>query len=589
MTARSTAADPQPSPPIPRLGLRHRQRRLGQDLDPGRPGGAAAAARRRPEAILCVTYTKAAAAEMQRRLFERAGRLGGGATTALGRACWRLAEPASATWRCARALFARALETPGGLKIQTIHAFCEKLLRRFPLEAGVSPGLPGAGGRRGASVSGPGARRRGRCRLDDADGPVGRAYAHFSVELDFAALQRHVRRLRGPARGDRRLRRACAGGWRRRRLAPLRLRRAASSRGDRGRGGRRASTGPPGAGARRGPGRRHRATATSSAARRWPADATADFAAVWALFSTPAGEPRASRSATKPVDAGARAWLAAEQARLARRAASRQGGAGSPRHRPRPHPGRGLRRALRGREGRVGGARLRRPDRAHRRAADRPGRRRLGALQARRRHRPRAAGRGAGHRARAVGHPARPDRRVLRRRRAPRRRARPSAPCSRSATRSSRSTPSRARGRNGSPPRPRRYRARIEGAGRPVRQRAAAGELALDAGDPGASSTRCSPTRTPRGRARAASGAPAPPAAARRRASARSTSGRWSESEPAEAVDAWGRRSTPSRRERRARSWRGAIAATIKAMVERRDGVCDKDARAAGRRGSATC
>ena len=38
-------------------------------------------------------------------------------------------------------LFARALETPGGLKIQTIHAFCEKLLRRFPLEAGVSPGF----------------------------------------------------------------------------------------------------------------------------------------------------------------------------------------------------------------------------------------------------------------------------------------------------------------------------------------------------------------------------------------------------------------------------------------------------------------
>jgi len=41
--------------------------------------------------------------------------------------------------RLARRLFARALETPGGLKIQTIHAFCERLLRRFPLEAGVAP------------------------------------------------------------------------------------------------------------------------------------------------------------------------------------------------------------------------------------------------------------------------------------------------------------------------------------------------------------------------------------------------------------------------------------------------------------------
>ena len=39
----------------------------------------------------------------------------------------------------ARTLFARAIETPGGLKIQTIHAFCASLLRRFPLEAGVSP------------------------------------------------------------------------------------------------------------------------------------------------------------------------------------------------------------------------------------------------------------------------------------------------------------------------------------------------------------------------------------------------------------------------------------------------------------------
>jgi ATP-dependent helicase/nuclease subunit A len=41
----------------------------------------------------------------------------------------------------ARTLFARAIETPGGLKIQTIHSFCASVLRRFPLEAGVSPGF----------------------------------------------------------------------------------------------------------------------------------------------------------------------------------------------------------------------------------------------------------------------------------------------------------------------------------------------------------------------------------------------------------------------------------------------------------------
>jgi ATP-dependent helicase/nuclease subunit A len=43
--------------------------------------------------------------------------------------------------RQARALFAKALETPGGIKIQTIHAFAERLLRQFPLEAGAPPGF----------------------------------------------------------------------------------------------------------------------------------------------------------------------------------------------------------------------------------------------------------------------------------------------------------------------------------------------------------------------------------------------------------------------------------------------------------------
>ncbi|MGZ3299254.1 MAG: UvrD-helicase domain-containing protein, partial [Asticcacaulis sp.] len=91
-----------------------------------------------PERILCVTYTKAAAAEMQSRLFER---LGHWAVADDGRLAQDLRDIDAATGDLARAraLFARALETPGGLKIQTIHAFCEKLLRRFPLEAGLSP------------------------------------------------------------------------------------------------------------------------------------------------------------------------------------------------------------------------------------------------------------------------------------------------------------------------------------------------------------------------------------------------------------------------------------------------------------------
>jgi ATP-dependent helicase/nuclease subunit A len=49
------------------------------------------------------------------------------------------AQPSEDRRRTARRLFARVLDTPGGMKIQTIHAFCQSLLKRFPLEAGIAP------------------------------------------------------------------------------------------------------------------------------------------------------------------------------------------------------------------------------------------------------------------------------------------------------------------------------------------------------------------------------------------------------------------------------------------------------------------
>ena len=96
-----------------------------------------------PEKILCLTYTKAAAGEMQNRLFEMLGKwaMAGDADLAAELAAIEGEEvPTAGAARLAEArrLFARALETPGGLKIQTIHAFCDAILRRFPLEAGVS-------------------------------------------------------------------------------------------------------------------------------------------------------------------------------------------------------------------------------------------------------------------------------------------------------------------------------------------------------------------------------------------------------------------------------------------------------------------
>ncbi len=95
-----------------------------------------------PQNILCLTYTKAAATEMQNRLFRR---LGSWAMKDDKNLCEELRglgiEDAldADDLAHARTLFARAIETPGGLKIQTIHSFCASLLRRFPVEAGVSP------------------------------------------------------------------------------------------------------------------------------------------------------------------------------------------------------------------------------------------------------------------------------------------------------------------------------------------------------------------------------------------------------------------------------------------------------------------
>jgi ATP-dependent helicase/nuclease subunit A len=95
-----------------------------------------------PQHILCLTYTKAAAGEMQNRLFERLGKWTMLSDVDLTKALAELGDDGGidpSQLAHARTLFARAIETPGGLKIQTIHSFCASLLRRFPLEAGVSP------------------------------------------------------------------------------------------------------------------------------------------------------------------------------------------------------------------------------------------------------------------------------------------------------------------------------------------------------------------------------------------------------------------------------------------------------------------
>jgi ATP-dependent helicase/nuclease subunit A len=92
-----------------------------------------------PEKILCITFTKAAAANMAERVFSTLGHwitLDDKALDAAIRDAG-LAHPDARMRMRARELFACALETPGGLKVQTIHALCTRLLQQFPFEANV--------------------------------------------------------------------------------------------------------------------------------------------------------------------------------------------------------------------------------------------------------------------------------------------------------------------------------------------------------------------------------------------------------------------------------------------------------------------
>ena len=92
-----------------------------------------------PEKILCITFTKAAAANMAERVFSTLGHWVTLDDTALDSAICEagIANPDARLRREARKLFACALETPGGLKVQTIHALCTRLLQQFPFEANV--------------------------------------------------------------------------------------------------------------------------------------------------------------------------------------------------------------------------------------------------------------------------------------------------------------------------------------------------------------------------------------------------------------------------------------------------------------------
>ncbi|HYD18211.1 MAG TPA: UvrD-helicase domain-containing protein, partial [Patescibacteria group bacterium] len=95
----------------------------------------------RPDKILCLTFTKTAAAEMSNRIYKKLSswavmpddRLKDDLRALMGE------QPTEDTLHAARRLFARVLDTPGGLKFLTIHSFCQSVLKRFPVEAGLPP------------------------------------------------------------------------------------------------------------------------------------------------------------------------------------------------------------------------------------------------------------------------------------------------------------------------------------------------------------------------------------------------------------------------------------------------------------------
>ncbi|HEX3756359.1 MAG TPA: double-strand break repair helicase AddA [Rhizomicrobium sp.] len=154
----------------------------------------------RPERILCLTFTKAAAAEMQARLFKQLGAWAMLPDDRLREEIVRIGGDAHADLRQARRLFAGALETPGGLKVLTLHAFCQSVLSRFPIEAGVPPAfevLDDASARAMIAAS----RQRVLERAGSGDARLADTVAHLVTETSEARLNQVMNAALG---GDRR-------------------------------------------------------------------------------------------------------------------------------------------------------------------------------------------------------------------------------------------------------------------------------------------------------------------------------------------------------------------------------------------------
>jgi ATP-dependent helicase/nuclease subunit A len=156
----------------------------------------------KPERILCLTFTKAAAAEMANRLSMRLGDWSVMSEKELAEDLFKLTgkKAIEETISRARELFAETLDAPGGLMIRTIHSFCESLLGRFPLEAGIAPHFSVIDERTAGEMLAAAHNRLLTDALGDPEGGVSRDLNHIAGlinEDDFQNLMRGLDANRG--------------------------------------------------------------------------------------------------------------------------------------------------------------------------------------------------------------------------------------------------------------------------------------------------------------------------------------------------------------------------------------------------------
>ncbi len=154
-----------------------------------------------PQNIVCLTYTKAAAAEMKSRIGRDLGQWALMNDERLKEELRQISgrTPTEREIRRARTLFALALETPGGLKINTIHGFCEAALHRFPLEAGVPVNFSVIEDRERDDMI-ERARKRILASGLDENGKIGEAVATLFASMGDDTINKTIRSAMGQGR-----------------------------------------------------------------------------------------------------------------------------------------------------------------------------------------------------------------------------------------------------------------------------------------------------------------------------------------------------------------------------------------------------